>query len=166
MTTTTKMIQTKNSLDASTREQLVDLCNEMLADCVDLATQCKQAHWNVRGPSFIGIHELFDDVTDAMRGHADLIAERAAQLGGIVRGTARDAARGSSLSEYPHDIIEGQNHAEALSSALGAFGGRLREAIEKAEDLGDAALEDIFTEVVRDVDKFTWFVEAHVQAKA
>jgi starvation-inducible DNA-binding protein len=159
------LIHTKNDISENARRKLVDLCNARLADAMDLASQAKQAHWNVRGPSFIALHELFDDVTDAVKEHADLIAERAAQLGGIVHGTARDAAKNSLLPEYPHDIIEGHQHAEALSGALAAFGANVREAIATAEEYGDADLADIFTEVSRSIDKFTWFVEAHVQAK-
>ncbi len=164
MTMTSRMIETRNSIDASTREKLVELCNGVLADAVDLATQCKQAHWNVRGSNFIAIHELFDTVTDEVREHADQIAERAAQLGGIVNGTARDAAGGSSLPEYPHDILSDKEHASAVATALAAFAERTRNAIDQAAELGDAPLEDIFTEVVRSIDKHTWFVEAHTQA--
>lgn len=162
----TRMIETKNSLPAAARERLVELCNERLADAMDLASQAKQAHWNVRGPSFIALHELFDEVNDAVREHADLMAERAAQLGGVVNGTARDAAAGSTLTEYPHEITQGREHAAALSTALGSFGGKVRESIGIAEELGDADLADIFTEVSRSIDKFTWMVEAHVQAGA
>ena len=160
------LIKTKNDISETAREKLVALCNARLADAMDLASQAKQAHWNVRGPSFIALHELFDDVTDAVREHADLIAERAAQLGGHVDGTARDAAKNSTLPEYPHGIAEGQKHAEALATALAAFGANARAAIATSEEYGDADLADIFTEVSRSVDKFTWFVEAHVQAKA
>jgi starvation-inducible DNA-binding protein len=165
-TTMTRLIETKNNIPANTRERLVELCNERLADALDRASQAKQAHWNVRGPSFIALHELFDQVNDAVRAHADLIAERAAQLGGIVHGTVRDGAAGSTLAEYPHEIVQGREHASALASALGAFGGKAREAIGTAEELGDADLADIFTEVSRSIDKLTWMVEAHVQAEA
>lgn len=158
------MVTTKNDMPRENREQLVELINARLADLLDLATQMKQAHWNVKGPSFQGLHELFDQVTHDVRDAVDLVAERGVQLGGIVRGTARDAAQHSRLPEYPHDIVTGQAHADAASTALATAGRLVREAIHQSEDLGDADTADIFTEVSRTLDKHTWFVEAHTQA--
>lgn len=158
------MVSTKNDLARENREKLVELLNARLADTLDLATQLKQAHWNVKGPSFQGLHELFDKATEDVREYVDEIAERAAQLGGIVNGTARDAAHHSTLPEYPHDIISGQQHADAASTALAACGKQVRAAIKQAEELGDEDAADIFTEVSRGIDKYTWFVEAHTQA--
>lgn len=158
------MVSTKNDMPRESREKLVLLINARLADTLDLATQLKQAHWNVKGPSFHGLHELFDQATADVREYVDLIAERGVQLGGVVNGTARDAAAHSELPEYPHDAISGQQHADAASTALAECGKRVRAAIHEAEELGDADTADIFTEVSRGVDKHTWFVEAHTQA--
>jgi starvation-inducible DNA-binding protein len=131
--------------------------------CVDLQTQCKQAHWNVKGP-FIALHELFDQVNEAVEDYVDDIAERAVQLGGVAEGTARMAAQRSSLAEYPK-AADGRKHVEALSSALAAFGRSARHAIDQSNDLGDLDTADLFTEVSRGIDKWLWFVEAHVQAE-
>src|SRR5262249_53157362 len=142
-----------------------ELLNARLADCIDLQTQTKQAHWNVKGPNFIALHELFDTVNEAVEGYVDDIAERAVQLGGVAEGTARVVARRSSLAEYPAKAAEGRGHVEALSSAVAAFGRAARQAIEQANDLGDLDTADLFTEVSRGVDKWLWFVEAHLQAE-
>jgi len=158
------MFKTKNNLMESKREQLAALLNARLADTLDLASQAKQAHWNVKGPSFIALHKLFDDVVEDLREYADEIAERAVQLGGVAMGTARLAAERSSLPEYPHDISSGRDHVEALSTALGRYGASVRAAIERAEELGDAGTADLFTQVSRGVDKWLWFVEAHAQS--
>lgn len=160
---TPRLFSTKNDLPAETRAQLVDLLNRRLADCIDLQTQCKQAHWNVKGPSFIGLHKLFDDINSDVEEYVDLLAERAVQLGGVAEGTARCAAERSTLGEYPIHISEGPEHVDALSTALAAFGRVCREGIEQADEAGDADSADILTEISRGVDKWLWFVEAHQQ---
>jgi starvation-inducible DNA-binding protein len=116
------MFKTKNDLPEATRAKAVELLNARLADCKDLETQTKQAHWNVKGPHFIGLHELFDKVNEAVAEYVDEIAERAVQLGGVAEGTARMVAKRSTLPEYPANAIDGRSHVDALSSALAAFG--------------------------------------------
>lgn len=157
------MHPTKIDLPDNTRRAAIALLQARLADAVDLATQAKQAHWNVKGPSFLALHELFDKVADEVRAHADLIAERITALGGTAEGTARVAAQRSTLSEYPLDIFEGRAHVEALSSALAAFGKAVRSAIDQAAEMGDQDTADIFTEISRSIDKHLWLVEAHIQ---
>jgi len=139
--------------------------NARLADCIDLQTQCKQAHWNVKGPSFIALHKLFDDINVDVEGYVDLLAERVVQLGGIAEGTARMVAGRTTLDEYPM-VADGEAHVDALSSALAAFGGVTRKAIDKVDELGDADTVDILTEVSRGVDKWLWFVEAHLHGES
>jgi len=157
---------TRNSLTESTRTQVAALLNRRLADAVDLQTQCKQAHWNVKGPSFIALHKLFDDIHASVTEYADLLAERIVALGGVARGTAREVAEQSELDEYPSSISTGEDHVKSLSAALAAFGSRMRFAINEVDELEDAASADICTEITRGVDKWLWFVEAHGQAKA
>ncbi len=162
---TTKMYKTSNDLPKKTRESIIELVNKRLADAVDLQSQMKQAHWNVKGPNFIGLHELFDKINEDVENYVDMIAERAVQLGGVAEGTVRLAAKRSKLAEYPLAIADGTDHVEAVSNALSTFGKEVRESIKEADDLEDADTADIFTEVSRAVDKWLWFVEAHVQAK-
>jgi starvation-inducible DNA-binding protein len=152
---------TKNDLPEDVRTKMVAVLNARLADAVDLHSQAKQAHWNVRGPSFFSLHELFDEVAASAQEYADELAERAVQLGGTALGTARVAAQRSTLSEYPTRIARGGDHVEALSSALSSFARAVREAIDSAEDEGDIATSDLFTEIARGADKWTWMVEAH-----
>jgi starvation-inducible DNA-binding protein len=153
---------TKNDLPAATRARVAELINARLADCIDLQTQCKQAHWNVKGPNFIALHKLFDDVNEDVEEYVDLLAERVVQLGGVAQGTARMVAERTTLEEYP-PVTDGEAHVDALSSALAAFGAGARKAIDQAEELGDADSMDILTEISRGTDKWLWFVEAHQQ---
>ena len=129
------MFKTKNDLPEATRSKVVELLNARLADCIDLQTQTKQAHWNVKGPNFIALHELFDKINEEVEDYVDDIAERAVQLGGVAEGTARTAAKRSSLAEYPAKAVDGRSHVEALSSALAAFGAAARKGIEQANEL-------------------------------
>ena len=128
-------------------------------------TQTKTAHWNVKGPSFIALHKLFDEINESVEESVDLIAERAVQLGGVAEGTLRIAAHRSELEEYPLDVAAGSRHLEALSAGLAAFGSRVRRAIGEAEGLGDQGTADLFTEISRGVDKWLWLVEAHLQSE-
>jgi starvation-inducible DNA-binding protein len=158
------MFKTKNDLPEATRIKAIELLNARLADCKDLQTQTKQAHWNVKGPHFIGLHELFDKINEAVEEYVDEIAERAVQLGGVAGGTARIVAKRSTLPEYPINASDGRSHVEALSTALAAFGKGARRAIDDANEFGDLDTADLFTEVSRGIDKWLWFVEAHLQA--
>ncbi len=159
------MYQTENDIPEQRRSELNALMNQQLAAAVDLQSQLKQAHWNVKGPHFIGLHELFDQIDEAVEGYADLIAERVVQLGGIAEGTARVAAERSRLEEYPLDIADGHAHVEAVAKALSTFGHEARKMIDEADELEDADTADIFTEISRGIDKWLWFVEAHSQAE-
>ena len=157
--------ETENDLPKDTRAALIGILNQRLADIVDLQTQIKQAHWNVKGPHFIGLHKLFDKIAEDVESYVDMIAERAVQLGGIAEGTARVAAERSRLEEYPLDIADGSAHVEALARALSTFGREARMSIDETDALDDVDTADLFTEVSRGIDKWLWFVEAHMQAE-
>ena len=158
------MYETENDISEKRRSELNALMNQRLASAVDLQTQMKQAHWNVKGPSFIGLHELFDKVDEAVESYVDMIAERIVQLRGIAEGTARVAASRSQLEEYPLSIGDGLAHVEAVARALSTFGHEARNLINEADELDDADTADLFTEISRGIDKWLWFVEAHSQA--
>jgi starvation-inducible DNA-binding protein len=160
----TLMFETENDISLQRRRELNTLMNQRLADAVDLQMQMKQAHWNVKGPSFIGLHELFDKVNAAVASYVDLIAERIVQLGGVAEGTIRTSAGRSRLPEYPLAIAEGLAHVEAVARALSTFGKAARNTIQEADQLSDADTADLFTEISRGVDQWLWFVEAHSQA--
>lgn len=159
------LYETMNDEPKPARITLIQLMNQRLADAIDLQTQMKQAHWNVKGPSFIGLHKLFDEVDEAVESYVDLIAERIVQLGGVAEGTARVAASRTRLPEYPLDIADGMAHVEAVARALSTFGQAARATIDETEALDDKDTADIFTEISRGIDKWLWFVEAHSQAK-
>lgn len=159
------MYDTRIDISITIREKVIPLLQARLADAVDLFTQIKHAHWNVKGPSFIALHELFDEIARSVEEYGDLIAERITALGGRADGTARLAAMQSSLTEYPGDITDGMQHAAAVADKLAAFGKALRACIDRAAKLGDADTADLFTEISRAIDKQLWRIEAHLQAE-
>ncbi len=158
---TRQLRRTKNDLPEDTRAEVVRLMNARLADAIDLQGMCKQAHWNVRGPQFISLHKLFDKIYEAVEQYVDLIAERAAQLGGVVEGTTQSVAQRSTLPGYPATASTGAEHVAALSDALSHFGRTVRVGIQETQDIGDFGSADVFTEISRGVDQWLWFVEAH-----
>jgi len=165
MATATSQVRFANSVDLpeDAKSKVIELLNARLADTVDLKTQVKHAHWNVKGLQFFQLHELFDSIATHLDDAADLIAERATQLGGVANGTARQAAANSSIKEYDFNAVKGEEHVSALVKRLSTLANASREAIDQTDKLGDKATSDIFTEIVRAADKDLWFLEAHLQ---
>ena len=161
-----RLYATKNDLSEATRTEVISLLNQRLAESIDLQTQCKQAHWNVKGPAFIGLHKLFDDINEDVEQYVDLIAERIVQLGGIAEGTVGAVEGRSTLPDYPLALSTGAEHVAALSDALAAFGRTARIGIEEMNELEDAGSADLLTGISRGIDKWLWFVEAHQQGAA
>lgn len=145
------------------RTKIVGIINATLATTIDLKTQIKQAHWNVKGMDFYQLHELFDEMASEIEEYVDMFAERITALGGLAMGTARIAAADSILPEYPFDILDGKDHVVVLADRLAIYGKSVREGIDKTGDLGDADTSDLYTEVSRTIDKRLWFLEAHLQ---
>ena len=160
------MYETSNDLAPATRRSAIEMLNEHLADAIDLQLQAKQAHWNIKGPNFVGLHELFDRVAAQANEYSDLIAERAVALGGIARGTLQAVSARSQLREYRVEAGDWRAHVQTMQDALATFGRGARAAIDDATALNDADTADIFTEISRGVDKYLWMVEAHVQDAA
>jgi starvation-inducible DNA-binding protein len=156
------MYRTSNTLSENVRVKAVDLLNRHLAAAIDLHAQIKQAHWNVRGPAFIAIHELFDKAADMVEDYSDTIAERAAALGGTAEGTVQVAVDRSFLEQYKLGVAGEKAHLTAVTAALAAFGDSARKAIDEAAAFGDQDTSDVFTEVSRGVDKQLWLVESHL----
>jgi starvation-inducible DNA-binding protein len=160
------MIPTHNTLPEPIRAQSIELLNKHLAAAIDLHAQTKQAHWNVRGPGFMAIHELFDKVSEAVELYSDMLAERAGGLGGTAHGTLQVAVARSFLVPYDLGFADVNSHVFAVAAALAAFGQSTRDAVGLATNFGDADTADMFTEISRGIDKQLWFVESHTAPKA
>lgn len=157
------MATTRNDLPDNARKSMIALLNARLVDAIDLRLAVKQAHWNVKGPNFIALHELFDEIQARVDTFVDDIAERSVALGGLVAGTSQAVVKGTKLTPYPTEISDETEHLKALADHVAAFGKLARGAIDAADDAGDKDTADLFTGVSRQMDKDLWFIEAHLQ---
>ena len=156
------MHPTHNTLPEHTRSQVIEILSARLMDSSDLYFQAKTAHWNVKGPNFIGLHKLFDKLAECAAEWSDLIAERLVQLGGQAEGTVQVVTERTSLEPFPPTIVDEHEVVHAISAVLGQFGELVRDGIEKTEELEDMGSSDLLIDVARDVDKILWFVESHL----
>ena len=155
---------TRIDIAEDARIELVGIVNQQLADTIDLHLQTKQAHWNVKGENFYALHTFFDDLAESIEAFVDELGERATALGGVALGTARMAAKYSTLPEGDTSIVSSADCLNALIERYAAYAASTRVAIERASELGDPTTEDLFTEISRVVDKDLYFLESHVQS--
>jgi starvation-inducible DNA-binding protein len=161
-----KLFPTRNDMPANTRHASIEMLNARLADSIDLALAIKQAHWNVKGPDFIAIHEFFDKLRNELDPLVDEMAERVAQLGGTALGTTQAVAKSTKLTAYPTEIHTTTDHLHALIERFGDVGNAVRKNIDEADEAGDADTADLFTGVSRKLDESLWFLESHIQTRA
>ena len=154
---------TRTKLDSNARSVAIDVLNKRLADGLDLALITKQAHWNLKGPQFIGVHLMLDGFRTEQDDLTDKMAERITALGGTAFGTTQDITRDSQLEPYPTNIYKVADHLAALIDRFSVYGNAVRQNIDETDEAGDPDTADLLTEVSRAIDKQLWFLEAHVQ---
>lgn len=157
------MVNTHHDMPAEARQTVVQLLNEQLADTFDLFSQTKQAHWNVKGPEFYQLHELYDELAAQLLEYVDMIAERATALGGVATGTVRMAAGSTRLDEFAGAPVGSIESVEMLVERYADLAESTRQAIDQSQEAEDLDTADLFTEVSRALDKALWFLEAHIQ---
>ncbi|MGL4648140.1 MAG: DNA starvation/stationary phase protection protein Dps [Caldilineaceae bacterium] len=157
------MVRSSIDIDEETRGMMIQLLNQQLANVGDLYSQSKMAHWNVKGRDFFQLHELYDTLAEGVLPHADAIAERVTALGGMATGTVRMAAAASQLPEFPATPVMDTESLELMSARYSQAAKAMRAAIDESDEAGDMVTADLFTEITRDLDKFLYFLEAHLQ---
>lgn len=157
-----KLYASRIDLSEDLRAKVVGILNQTLAATLDLKTQTKQAHWNVKGMNFYQLHLLFDEMATELEEYTDMVAERITALAGTAMGTARIAADESILPEYDFRAVSGAEHVTALADRYALYAKHLREAIDTTDELDDADTADLYTEISRTIDKRLWFLEAHI----
>ena len=141
------MINRSDNLSDRTR-RLIKLCNDRLADAVDLQLQCKHAFWNTTA---LDLRKLFDELNKAVGVYTDRIAERAVEIGGVANSTERVVPTWSHLLCAPDALC--RNDALTLATKLGSFVELARRAIDISNEFSDFASADMFTEIAHGVDK-------------
>lgn len=166
LTLSVRNVSMKNpsvNLKANAKSAVIDVLNARLADSIDLALATKQAHWNLKGPNFIAVHEMLDPMRASLDTHVDVIAERIAQLDGTPDGTSQTVAKSTSLEAYPTEIKKVPDHLAALAERFGKLANQVREDIDTTDEAGDADTADILTAFSRDLDKNLWFIKSHLE---
>jgi starvation-inducible DNA-binding protein len=160
---TTRIVKSsKVDLASNTKSEIAGLLNARLADGIDLALLTKQAHWNLKGPGFVGVHLMLDGFRKELDDHVDTVAERIAQLGGIAFGTTQTTAASTSLKPYPTDIVPVSDHLDALIERYADTANLVREAIDASDEAGDAGTADLLTAYSRMLDKALWFLQSNL----
>lgn len=158
-----RMFETRIDLNLKNRQEMIGILNARLADTFDMFSFMKHAHWNVKGQQFIALHKLFDEIATQLLAHIDEIAERATALGGMALGTTRIVSESSQLELYPLTVVESIETVLVLANRMAQLAANVRSAAKRAEQLEDMDTNDLFIEISRDLDKWLWFLEAHLQ---
>ena len=158
-----KMHSTKNNIPEKKRIELVTILNSSLASTTDLYMQLKQAHWNIKGPTFIAVHLLLDKIAEEVEEQVDIIAERVESLGGTALGTIQKTVANTQLRVYPVDIFKIEDHLMHLTHNIAILAELSRNNIREAEKFDDMVTSDMYISVTRILDKNLWFLEAHMQ---
>ncbi len=157
-----QMHPTSNDLSENVRGTSIELLQPALADALNLHSHFKQAHWNTKGPNFISLHELYDEIAEEILNFSDDVAERIMALGGQAQGTLKHATSQTRLPDYSVEIVKEREHLDSLIGSLSHFAKHVRAGIHQADEAGDMDTSDLFTEISRTVDKRLWFLEAHL----
>ena len=148
-------------LEDNARKTAISELQACMSDGLSLSMSLKQAHWNLKGPNFIAVHELLDGVKTRLDPNIDDMAERIQQLDGTAVGTVEEVARATRLEPYPTNLTSAEDHLREVADRLRAYGERVRSAIDTVDEAGDADSADILTAASRQADKDLWFIEAH-----
>lgn len=157
------MYKSPSRLPEADRAQIIETLNARLADGIDLHSQIKVAHWNIKGPQFPSLHPLFETFAVSLALHNDNIAERAVTLGGRAYGTTRHVAKASALPEYPQETARDMEHVKLLSERVESYLEGVRQSRTVAEKVGDTETVDILTPIVTEFEKHAWFLRASLE---
>lgn len=157
------MYKSPSKLSEKARAAIADTLNARLADGLDLHSQIKVAHWNIKGPQFPSLHPLFESFAVSLASHNDEIAERAVTLGALAYGTSRHVAKASRLGEYPQETTKDMEHVRLLAERFEAYLDGLRESRGVAESNGDTDTVDLLTGIVSEFEKHAWFLRASLE---
>ena len=158
------MYRSPSHLPETARVEVANQLNARLSDGLDLHSQIKVAHWNIKGPGFAALHPLFETFAVGLAGYNDEIAERAVTLGGRAYGTVRHVSKTSKLSEYPQETTKDLEHVKLLAERFEAYLDGVRASRDTADKLGDADTVDLFTRLVQEFEKHSWFLRASLES--
>jgi starvation-inducible DNA-binding protein len=155
-----------SALSPDTRTKLIAELNARLVDGVDLYTQVKAAHWNVKGDTFMPLHQMFDKLAEDVEDYNDDIAERAVILGGDAQGTARDAAARSRLPPFDQATTtpRATRFVKVLVDRLDVYLVGLRVSRDFSRKVDDQDTFELLTTTIMAVEKWGWFLRATLES--
>ncbi len=154
------MYKSPTPLPEKVRRKIASSLNERLVDGLDLHSQIKVAHWNIRGPLYATLHPLFETFAVSLATHNDSIAERAVTLGSSVSGTARYVAKHSALQDYPAGTTKDLDHVRLLADRIEKYLVGLRQTRDLGEKEDDVDSVDLLTSIITEFEKHVWFLRA------
>jgi starvation-inducible DNA-binding protein len=157
------MHRSPSHLPEKTRQSIAGSLNARLADGLDLHSQIKVAHWNIKGLQFAALHPLFETFALGLAEFNDTFAERAVTLGGTAYGTARHVGTHSRLPEYPQETTRDMEHVRLLADRIETYLQGLHETRSLADELDDIDTADLATEVITTFEKHAWFLRASLE---
>ena len=152
------MYKTKIDLAEKTRRNIVAILNDRLAEAIDLQSQVKQAHWNVKGPHFIALHELFDKISDAVLEQIDEIAERVRKIGGVTIRSIGHIARLQRIADNDADYVEPADMLSELKEDEKALDLRMRAVHSLCDDADDVATASLLENWIDQTQRRAWFL--------
>jgi starvation-inducible DNA-binding protein len=160
---TSKASFTAPGLSKEAAGKVTAILQKRLNSYNDLHLTLKHVHWNVVGPSFIGVHEMIDPQVDVVRLDADEVAERIATLGAAPMGTVGAINKTRDWDDYPLGRATVPEHLAALDKVYDRIVAENRQAIADVEDL-DLVTQDMLIGHTAGLEKFQWFVRAHLES--
>ncbi len=157
------MYRSPSHLPEDARAKVADALNARLADGLDLHSQIKVAHWNIKGPQFAALHPLFETFAVSLAEHNDAVAERAVTLGARAYGTVRHVAKASKLAEYPQDTTRDLEHVKLLADRIETYLDGVRASRTVGETVGDTDTVDLLTGIITAFEKHAWFLRASLE---
>jgi starvation-inducible DNA-binding protein len=140
--------------------RVAEVLQATLVDLIALSLQAKQAHWNVAGPAFRSLHELFDEMTGSLREWYDDVAERLVALRTPADGRPSTVSEAGRVDELPEGQIPDREAVRLILNRVEALAGRIRAELARLGEL-DPVTQDMLIGIVQGLEKQAWMLRAH-----
>ena len=140
-------------------KKLSENMQRVLVDLIELASQGKQAHWNVVGRNFRDTHRQLDEVIEAARNFSDEIAERMRALHALPDGRSDTVAETTSLPEMPHGEVATTDVIDLITERIEAVVSTVREVHDEVDE-EDPTTADMLHSILEVLEQYAWMVSA------
>lgn len=154
-------------LSEEQRQGVIELLNRDLSDAYLLLIKTKKYHWDVVGPQFRSLHELWEEHYQALTENIDAIAERIRTLGGYPVGTAQGFLEHSSIEEHSGDIPMATEMVSRLVNDHEQIIRNLREHVDQtAETFHDQGTSDFLTGLMEQHEEMAWMLRSFIEGES